>query len=159
VLESLEHNYPKNGVLNIDLLLPSLSEEAILIEVAARPPEALVSRMFYIYQGLRLNELHLQLQIGDSPDIILKDRNKWKYSASSIHPKQNGVVTEIEKPVLESDVEIYWQIYLGQRLEKSQSMRDIAIAIVLSHHDFSTLQEEYQVANSTNFYNTQKDFF
>ncbi|MEH2255248.1 MAG: FAD-dependent oxidoreductase [Nostoc sp.] len=159
VLESLEHDYPKNGVLNIDLLLPESSEEAILMEVAASPPEALVSRMFYIYQGIRLNELHLQLQIGDSPDIILKDRNEWKYSASSIHPKQNGVVTEIEKPVLESDVEVYWQIYLGERLEKSQSMRDVAIAIVLSHHDFSILQEEYQVANSTNFYNIKKDFF
>ncbi|MBC6432146.1 FAD-dependent oxidoreductase [Nostoc sp. HG1] len=158
-LESLEHGYSKNGVLNIDFFLQEGSEEPILMEVAARTPGGLVSRMFYIYQGVRLNELHLQLQIGDSPEIILKDRNEWKYSASSIHPKQNGVVTAIEKPILKSDVEVSWQIYLEQRLKGSQSARDVAIAILLSHHDFSTLQKDYEVANSTNFYNTKKDFF
>ncbi|WP_298912421.1 FAD-dependent oxidoreductase [uncultured Nostoc sp.] len=154
-LQSLEHGYPKNGVLNIDLFLQEGSEEPILMEVAARTPGGLVSRMFDIYQGVRLNELHLQLQIGDSPDIILKDRNEWKYSASSIHPKQDGVVTAIEKPILESDVEITWQIYLEQRLKGSQSTRDVAIAILLSNHDYSTLQGDYEVANSTNFYNTK----
>lgn len=154
-LQSLEHGYPKNGVLNIDFFLEEGSEEPILIEVAARTPGGLVSRMFDIYQGVRLNELHLQLQIGDTPDIILKDRNEWKYSASSIHPKQNGVVTAIEKPILESDVEISWQIYLEQRLKESQSTRDVAIAILLSHHDFSTLQGDYEVANSTNLYNIE----
>ena len=154
-LQSLEHGYPKNGVLNIDLFLQEGSEEPILMEVAARTPGGLVSRMFDIYQGVRLNELHLQLQIGDSPDIILKDRNEWKYSASSIHPKQDGVVTAIEKPILESDVEISWQIYLEQRLKGSQSTRDVAIAILLSNHDYSTLQGDYEVANSTNFYNTK----
>lgn len=154
-LQSLEHGYPKNGVLNIDLFLQEGSEEPILMEVAARTPGGLVSRMFDIYQGVRLNELHLQLQIGDSPDIILKDRNEWKYSASSIHPKQDGVVTAIEKPILESDVEISWQIYLEQRLKRSQSTRDVAIAILLSNHDYSTLQGDYEVANSTNFYNTK----
>lgn len=158
-LESLEHGYSKNGVLNIDFFLQEGSEEPILMEVAARTPGGLVSRMFYIYQGVRLNELHLQLQIGDSPEIILKDRNEWKYSASSIHPKQNGVVTAIEKPILKSDVEVSWQIYLEQRLKGSQSARDVAIAILLSNHDFSTLQKDYEVANSTNFYNTKKDFF
>ncbi|MEI1375128.1 FAD-dependent oxidoreductase [Nostoc sp. UHCC 0926] len=152
-LQSLEHGYPKNGVLNIDLFLQEGSEEPILMEVAARPPGGLVSRMFDIYQGVRLNELHLQLQIGDSPDIILKDRFEWKYSASSIHPKQDGIVTAIEKPILESDVEISWQIYLEQRLKGSQSTRDVAIAILLSNHDYSTLQGDYEVANSTNFYN------
>ncbi|MEH2141560.1 FAD-dependent oxidoreductase [Nostoc sp.] len=154
-LQSLEHGYPKNGVLNIDLFLQEGSEEPILMEVAARTPGGLVSRMFDIYQGVRLNELHLQLQIGDSPDIILKDRNEWKYSASSIHPKQDGVVTAIEKPILESDVEISWQIYLEQRLKGSQSTRDVAIAILLSNHDYSTLQGDYEVANSSNFYNTK----
>ncbi|MEH2449985.1 FAD-dependent oxidoreductase [Nostoc sp.] len=154
-LQSLKHGYPKNGVLNIDLFLQEGSEEPILIEVAARTPGGLVSRMFDIYQGVRLNELHLQLQIGDSPDIILKDRNEWKYSASSIHPKQDGVVTAIEKPILESDVEISWQIYLEQRLKGSQSTRDVAIAILLSNHDYSTLQGDYEVANSTNLYNTK----
>lgn len=158
-LQSLEHGYPKNGVLNIDLFLQEGSEEPILMGVAARPPGGLVSKMFYIYQGVRLNELHLQLQIGDSPDILLKDRSEWKYSASSIHPKQNGIVTAIEKPILESDVEVSWQIYLGERLKKSQSISDVAIAVLLSHHDFLTLQEDYEVANSTNFYNTKKDFF
>ncbi|MEH1905072.1 MAG: FAD-dependent oxidoreductase [Nostoc sp.] len=152
-LQSLEHGYPQNGVLNIDFFLQEGSEEPILMEVAARTPGELVSRMFYIYQGVRLNELHLQLQIGDSPEIILKDRNEWKYSAYSIHPKKDGVVTAIEKPILESDVEVYWQIYLGQRLKGSQSMRDVAIGIILSHHNFSTLQGDYEVANSTNFYN------
>ena len=154
-LQSLEHGYPKNGVLNIDLFLQEGSEEPILIKVAARTPGGLVSRMFDIYQGVRLNELHLQLQIGDSPDIILKDRNEWKYSASSIHPKQDGVVTAIEKPILESDVEISWQIYLEQRLKGSQSTRDVAIAILLSNHDYSTLQRDYKLANSSNFYNTK----
>ncbi|MEH2447999.1 MAG: FAD-dependent oxidoreductase [Nostoc sp.] len=154
-LQSLEHCYPKNGVLNIDLFLEEGSEEPILIEVAARTPGGLISRMLDIYQGVRLNELHLQLQIGDSPDIILKDRFEWKYSASSIHPKQNGVVTAIEKPILESDVEVSWQIYLEQRLKGSQSTRDVAIAILLSNHDYSTLQRDYEVANSTNFYNTK----
>ncbi|MEH2332791.1 FAD-dependent oxidoreductase [Nostoc sp.] len=158
-LQSLEHGYPKNGVINIDFFLQEGSEEPILMEVAARSPGELVSRMFYIYQGVRLNELHLQLQIGDSPDIILKDKNEWKYSAYSIHPKQDGVVTAIEKPILESDVKVYWQIYLGESLKRSQSMKDVAIAILLSHHDFSTLQRDYEVANSTNFYNTKKDFF
>ncbi|MEH2276788.1 MAG: FAD-dependent oxidoreductase [Nostoc sp.] len=154
-LQSLEHGYPKNGVLNIDLFLQEGSEEPILMEVAARTPGGLVSRMFDIYQGVRINELHLQLQIGDSPDIILKDRNEWKYSASSIHPKQDGVVAAIEKPILKSDVEISWQIYLEQRLKGSQSTRDVAIAILLSNHDYSTLQGDYEVANSTNFYNTK----
>ncbi|MEH2423666.1 MAG: FAD-dependent oxidoreductase [Nostoc sp.] len=154
-LQSLEYGYPKDGVLNIDFFLEEGSEEPILIEVAACTPGGLVSRMFDIYQGVRLNELHLQLQIGDSPDIILKDRNEWKYSASSIHPKQDGVVTAIEKPILESDVEVYWQIYLEQRLKGSQSTRDVAIAIILSNHDFSTLQGDYEVANSTNFYNIE----
>ncbi|MHC5778355.1 FAD-dependent oxidoreductase [Nostoc sp.] len=155
-LQSLEHGYPKNGVINIDFFLQEGSEESILMEVAARSPGELVSRMFDIYQGVRLNELHLQLQIGDSPDIILKDRFKWKYSAYSIHPHQDGVVTAIEKPILESDVKVYWQIYLGEKLKGSQSMMDVAIAILLSHHDFSTLQRDYEVANSTNFYNTKK---
>ncbi|MEH2460951.1 FAD-dependent oxidoreductase [Nostoc sp.] len=158
-LQSLEHSYPKNAVLNIDLFLQEGSEEPILMGVAARSPGGLVSRMFDIYQGVRLNELHLQLQIGDSPDIILKDRNEWKYSASSIHPKQDGVITAIEKPILESDMEVSWQIYLEERLKVSQSTRDVAIAILLSYHDFSTLQGDYEVANSTNFYNTKKDFF
>ena len=158
-LQSLEHGYPQNGVLNIDLFLQEGSEEPILMGVAARPPGGLVSKMFYIYQGVSLNELHLQLQIGDSPDILLKDRSEWKYSASSIHPKQNGIVTAIEKPTLESDVEVSWQIYLGEKLKESQTINDVAIAVLLSHHDFLTLQEDYEVANSTNFYKTKKDFF
>ncbi|OBQ03494.1 hypothetical protein [Anabaena sp. AL09] len=158
-LQSLEHGYPKNGVLNIDFFLQEGSEEPILMEVAARTPGGLVSKMFYTYQGIRLNELHLQLQMGDDPEIILKNRSEWKYSAYSIHPKQEGVVTEIEKPILDSDVEVYWQIYLGETLKASESMRDVAIAMLLSHHDFSTLEQDYKLANSTSLYKTKKDSF
>jgi biotin carboxylase len=158
-LQSLEHGYPKNGVLNIDFFLQEGSEEPILMEVAARTPGGLVSKMFYTYQGVRLNELHLQLQMGDDPEIILKNRNEWKYSAYSIHPKQEGVVTEIEKPILDSDVEVYWQIYLGETLKASESMRDVAIAMLLSNHDFSTLEQDYKLANSLSLYKTKKDSF
>ncbi|MFL0704313.1 FAD-dependent oxidoreductase [Cylindrospermopsis raciborskii] len=158
-LQSLEHDYPKNGVLNIDFFLQEGSEEPILMEVAARTPGGLVSKMFYTYQGVRLNELHLQLQMGDDPEIILKNRSEWKYSAYSIHPKQEGVVTEIEKPILDSDVEVYWQIYLGETLKVSESMRDVAIAMLLSNHDFSTLEQDYKLANSLSLYKTKKDSF
>ena len=154
-LQGLEHGYPKNGVLNINLLQRKGSEELILMEVAAQPPGMLVSEMFYKYQGVCLNKLHLQLQIGDSPDILIKNRNDWKYSACSIHPKQDGAVTAIEKPILESDVEVSWQIYMGEILKLSQNTRDIAIAILLSNHNFSTLQQDYEVVNSTNFYKTK----
>ena len=156
-LQSLEHGFPENGVLNIDFFLQEGNEEPILMEVAARSPGGLVSKMFYTYQGVSLNELHLQLQMGDSPEIILKDKNEWKYSAYSIHPKQEGVVTAIEKPILNSDVEVFWQIYLGERLKASQSMRDVAIAMLLSHHDFSSLQRDYEVANSISLYKTEND--
>ena len=158
-MQSLEHDYPKNGVLNIDFFLQEGSEEPILMEVAARTPGGLVSKMFYTYQGVRLNELHLQLQMGDDPEIILKNRSEWKYSAYSIHPKQEGVVTEIEKPILDSDVEVYWQIYLGETLKVSESMRDVAIAMLLSNHDFSTLEQDYKLANSLSLYKTKKDSF
>jgi glycine/D-amino acid oxidase-like deaminating enzyme/biotin carboxylase len=156
-LQSLKYGYPQNGILNIDFFLEAGSKEPVLMEVAARTPGGLVSKMFYTYQGVRLNELHLQLQMGDSPEIILKDTNEWKYSAYSIHPKQDGTVTAIRKPILESDVEVYWQIYLGEKLQASQSMRDVAMAMLLSSHDFSTLERDYQIANSISLYQTNKD--
>ena len=68
-----------------------------------------------------------------------------------------GEVTAIRKPILESDVEVYWQIYLGEKLQASQSMRDVAMAMLLSSHDFSTLERDYQIANSIGLYQTNKD--
>ena len=157
-LKNLEHGYPSNGVLNIHLFLQEGREKPLLMEITAGSPGTCASKMFEKYQGVKLNELHLQLQIGDSPDIQLKDRKDWKYSAYSIHPKKDGVITAIEKPSFASDVEISWYIYMGGRLKASQSMSDIAIAILLSNHDYSTLEVDLETANNTTLYQTEKAF-
>ena len=157
-LQNLEHGYPCNGVLNMSLFLQEGNEEPLLMEISVGSPGTCASKMFNEYQGVNLNELHLQLQIGDSPEIRLKDSCDWKYSAYSIHPYQDGVVTEINKPIFESDVEISWHIYMGGTLQASQSMSDIAVAILLSHHDYSTLEQDLEIVNNTTLYRTQKAF-
>ena len=157
-LQNLEHGYPCDGVINMNLFLQEGSEEPLLMEIAVGSPGTCASKMFNEYQGVNLNELHLQLQIGDSPEIRLKDNCDWKYSAYSIHPYRDGVVTEINKPIFESDVEISWHIYIGGALQASQSMSDIAVAILLSHHDYSTLEQDLEIANNTTLYRTQKAF-
>ena len=128
------------------------------MEITAGSPGTCASKMFEKYQGVQLNELHLQLQIGDSPDIRLKEKKDWEYSAYSIHPRRDGVVTAIEQPIFESDVEISWHIYVGGVLKASQSMNDIAIAILLSNRDYSTLERDLEVANDTALYKTENIF-
>lgn len=154
-IKSLEGGYPKSGVLNIDFFLQEGTEEPVLMEIASLPPEGLVSKMFYSYQGVRLQEIHLQLQMGDTPKIDLKPQQEWKYSAYSIYPKQSGVVTEIEKPFFKSEMEVSWHIYLGQELQAAKSMRDVAIAMLLCNDDFSVLQADYEAAHSKSFYEVE----
>ena len=155
ILESLDRGYPQAGVLNIDFFLEEGTEEPVLMEIAACPPKGVVSKMFYTYQGVRLQELHMQLQMGDAPKLGLKPQKEWRYSAYSSHPKKSGVVTEIEKPLFNSEMEVSWHIYLGQELQAATSMRDVAIAILLSNDDFSVLQADYETAHSRSFYKVQ----
>ncbi len=147
VLENLKHGYSCNGVINIDIFLPA-NEEPILINVTPGSPGIHKSKIFEIYQGIKLNELHLQLQI-DSPEIRLKDRKDWKYSACSIHPKKNGIITQIEKPMFISDAEINWYIHPGGVISQSD---DPAIAIVLNNKNYSVLELDLEVALHTDFY-------
>ncbi|MEO0967361.1 MAG: FAD-dependent oxidoreductase [Cyanobacteria bacterium J06639_18] len=158
VLQNLEHSYPRNGVVNINLFLPEDGEEPLIMEINLGSPGTCASKMFEKYQGIKLNELHLQLQIGDSPNIQVKDKKDWKYSAYSIHPKRDGVVTAIEQPIFESDVEISWHIYVGGAIKASQSMSDVGIAILLSHDDYSILEKDLEIANNATLYKTEKNF-
>ena len=148
VLENLRHGYFCNGVINLDIFLPD-DEEPILKNVTPGSPGIYKSRMFEMYQGINLNQLHLKLQIG-SPEIRLKNREDWKYSACSIHPRRDGIVTEIEKPIFISDAKINWHIYPGSVI--SWSNDNPAIAILLNNKKYSVLELDLEVAFYTNFY-------
>ena len=155
-LKQLTYGYPPNGVLNLNLLLQEESNKFLITEIITGSPGTHKSKMFEQYQGIKLNELHLQLQIGGSPAI--EPKKDFKYSAYSIHPKPHGLVTRIEKPDLGCDAQINWHISPGERYFGAKNIDDIAIAILLSHHDYSTLEETLKIANSSNFYETEKIF-
>lgn len=151
-LANLNEGYPPNGVVNIDFFIQAGTEEPVLMEIAARPPGGLVSKMFDLYDGVNLQLLHQQLQMGDAPEISLKPRAERKYSAYVTYPKRAGKVLNMEKPVFESEVEMSWHVYLGQELQASTNMREVAIGILLSHPDPAILQANYEAAQAKDFY-------
>lgn len=151
-LAGLSQGYPPNGIVNIDFFIQDGTETPVLMEIASRPPGGFVSKMFELYQGINLQELHQTLQMGDAPEVKVNASAAGKYSAYVIYPKRSGTVLDIEKPVFKSEVEVSWNIYLGQDLQASSNMREVAIGILLSHRDLDVLRADYHAALAQDFY-------
>lgn len=148
ILKILASGYPSHGVINLDIFVDNQSEKPVLLSIAARAPDGLISRMFGTYQGVALDEWHLKLQMGLLDKPTLKAKKDQKYSACCFHPKREGVVTEIEKPIFNSATEITWHICPGQKLNKAENINYVALEIFLSNDNWYELQRDFEVANS-----------
>lgn len=153
VLNNLPAGYPSKGVINIDFFIDDKANEPVLLEIAARAPGGLVSKMFETYQGVALDEWHLRLQMGLPGKPEHKAKKNQKYSAYCLHPKQEGIVTDIEKPIFNSETEITWHICPGQTLSNAKSIRDAALGIFLSNDNWEVLQQDFESANSRHYLN------
>lgn len=152
VLRGLSTGYPPNSVINLDFFVDEKTGTPVLLEIAARAPFGLVSKMFDAYQGIALSEWHLCLQMGFTGKPELKAKKDQRYSAYCIHPKQAGIVTIIEKPAFNSKTEVFWQICPGQKLGNATSIRDAALVIFLSNDHWEDLQRDFEAANSQRYF-------
>ena len=152
ILRNLASGYPSHGVINLDIFVDNKTEKPILLSIAARTPDGLISKMFDTYQGIALDEWHLKLQMGLLDKPTLKAKKHQKYSACCFHPKREGIVTEIEKPIFNSATEITWHICPGQKLSKVGNTSDAALEIFLSNDNWDELQRDFEVANSCHYF-------
>ncbi len=153
-LESLPDGYPSNGVINLDFFIDNKTNEPVLLEITARAPSGLASKMFATYQGIALDEWHLRLQMGLAGEPKLKAEKDQKYSAYCLHPKRAGTVTKIEKPIFNSDTELTWYICPGQTLSNAESIRDASLGIFLSNDNWEALQHDFEEANSRDYFDS-----
>lgn len=148
ILKNLASGYPMHGVINLGIFVNNKTEEPTLLSVAARAPDGLISKIFGAYQGVALDEWHLKLQMGLLDKPRFKAKKDQKYSAYCFHPKREGTVTEIEKPIFNSATEITWHICPGQKLSKARNTSDVALGIFLSNDNWDELQRDFEAANS-----------
>lgn len=148
ILKNLASGYPSHGVINLDIFVDNKIEKPVLLSIAACAPDGLISKMFNTYQGVALDQWHLKLQIGLLDKPTLKAKKDQEYSACCFHPKREGTVTEIEKPIFNSATEITWHICPGQKLSNAGNTSDAALDIFLSNDNWDELQRDFKTANS-----------
>jgi len=152
VLDSLNNDYPQNGVLNLEFVIKQGSKEKVLMDISAKPPEGQAAKMVEIHQGVNLQTAHQTLQLGLAADLKVKSQADRKYSAFVSYPRAAGTVTSLEKPVFESELNITWHVGMEQTLQASKNTREAAISFTMEHASYAQLVADFEAANVASFY-------
>ncbi|MBA2482878.1 MAG: hypothetical protein H0V39_00320, partial [Nitrosomonas sp.] len=147
------NDYPPNRMMNFDIALDNNYGEQMLLEIYTHAPNGLISKLFESYQGIALNDWQLKLQTGYLQKPVIKEKIHQRYSALCIFPKQNGLVTEINKPIFSSSTEVFWRIHPGQRTTESDNIEDYGLAVLLSNNCWEDLKKDYETACLQSYFN------
>jgi len=103
--EAVFNRMPKlsNCVVHMEVFC-NQKDELIFLEVAARPPGAIITSLIEYVTGIQLEKLHFQLQLGLKPDLKPKQNGSagWFWT-----PIPQGTIKEINtNPILRSDYEL-----------------------------------------------------
>ncbi|MGC2971765.1 ATP-grasp domain-containing protein [Paraburkholderia aspalathi] len=122
------------------------NNEAIFLEVAARPPGGLICRSHEMARGVNYVDYDLLIQAGiDFPVPTDRGGNVfWAY-----FPRKTGIVEELATPDLESAFEIEWRVSKGEVSTYSPHVFDASAAVVASNSNFSVLKKDFEFLKKT----------
>lgn len=131
---------PRSSVFHHEVFI-SRCGELIFLEIAARPPAALLPATGRIRWGSDIEQTHFALQrgerVGPSPAC-------GPYSAYVYFPKRRGRVVDLLVPELASAYRWTWNVARGDRLCDATDVRDFAASVLLWNCDYRQLRADLE---------------
>jgi biotin carboxylase len=118
-------------------------DELVFLEVAARPPGALIFPNYEKIYGFNLFDAHFKIQIGEIPKIP-KIKIK-EYSFSGVIPRYKGKVLQLHPPNITSRYEIKWKIKPGDIIEQSsQNILQLSATFYVYNSNYNVLYQDFK---------------
>jgi hypothetical protein len=131
---------PRSSVFHHEVFI-SRAGQLIFLEIAARPPAALIPATTRIRWGADIEQAHFALQrgehIGPSPAC-------GPYAAYAYFPKRSGRVANRRIPELASPYRWTWNVSVGERLLAATDVRDFAASVLLWNSDYAQLRDDLE---------------
>jgi biotin carboxylase len=126
---------PRSSVFHHEIF-KSRRGELIFLEIAARPPAALIPATGRIRWGSDIEQAHFALQRGER---VLPSPACGPYAAYAYFPKHHGQVAGRVIPALRSAYRWTWNAGIGDTLRDATDVRDFAASVLLWNPDYDSL--------------------
>lgn len=129
-----------DGITHLEVFL-SPQKKPIFLEIAARSPGALIPRVYEMHSGLNFQELFFKLQMRQLVSIqpLKGPHIAWCWMP---YPR-DGSVAQLYEPEIFSKYSIQWHAKKGDKVGKSQTVRDRICEMILQNDDFDTLKKDF----------------
>jgi hypothetical protein len=129
---------PRSSVFHHEIF-KSHRGELVFLEIAARPPAALIPATGRIRWGSDIELIHYALQRGER---VLPPPAYGPYAAYAYFPKHHGRVTDRVIPALRSAYRWNWNAAVGDTLRAATDVRDFAASVLLWNTDYDALLDD-----------------
>ena len=135
---------PADGVFHHEVFRTP-ADELVFLEIAARPPAALIPFTSQIRFGVNLEEAHFRLQRGE--DVQVSPR-RGPYAAYAFVPKRPGRLVARRRPELLSDHRWTWNVEVGEQMAAPENIRDFAASVLLWNENLDDLQRDLKLLDT-----------
>lgn len=127
--------------------------EVVFLEIAARPVGGDVVHCYEKMTGLNFQELHYKLNMHTSVEpkpLAITEYHGWGY-----YPKKSGLVTQLSRPMLDSEYKQQWHIKVGDVLDNSSSILDIAGKVYFYNDNYCEFKADFEKLKQHTPYQTR----
>jgi len=142
------------GAFHFEFFDKEDSGELVFIEIAARPPGALLSTNLNRQFGLNLFNADYCLKSGEFFEYF--ERPIEQYSFSGFAPNQHGEVAALNTPTVQGEIECNWLVKIGDHLHHPTSLPDRCVTFIVCNKDYEQLKTDMYKLESFPFI-TMKD--
>lgn len=135
---------PDAGVFHHEIFRTP-ADELVFLEIAARPPAALIPHTSRIRFGFNIEEAHFRLQRGEQ---VMVPAARGPYAAYAFVPKVAGRLVERHRPDLSSDHRWQWNVEVGEEMAAPENIRDFAASVLLWSDSLEELTSDLRMLDS-----------
>ncbi len=135
---------PMNGVFHHEVFRTP-ADELVFLEIAARPPAALIPATSQIRFGVNVEEAHFRLQRGEQVQI---GHQRGPFAGYAFVPKRAGRLVARRRPELLSDHRWVWNVQVGEPMEAPENIRDFAASVLLWNNDVDALTRDLRTLDT-----------
>lgn len=131
-----------DGVAHVEFMKRNDTGEFVFIEAAARQPGGYISDLFEKRLGMNLGVLHYSLQM--KINVNLKPR--YRYFVAWYWPnKPHGQITLLTDPVINSQYEVNYRVYPGEKVNGSEFLGDSPYRLLLWNKSLDKLKNDLKI--------------
>lgn len=135
-----------DGVTHMEVFKKK-NKNLVFLEIAIRPPGAMITEMYIKSLGVNFQEIHAKLQLGLEVHIPSISSEEVLHTAWMWFPHPTGCKRHIfmggNLPILKSQINTYWKFSIGQEIPQAKDIRDRVGGILLWNTNYNELKEDF----------------